>query len=435
MKTTFTTLLLSCILSVSLSAQTQSARDLIEQFRYKEAIEWLDSQPETAENLLLKADCYEKLYNFIDAFSVYQRLLLSNPEDVQLLTSAAECASQVGDTESALKYWITADSLSPGSLFLQIKKSMAYFRNGNWQKTIESAQTVFESDSVPVLLRITGDAFHNLNDPIWANYYYTKAWEKNPADHLSLRRICEYFYAMGEDGFDTVAVMSEKYLTEINPNQKTIGQLNGMANYSLGNFDKAIERLEANVALGDSSYTTTYFLGMSNYGKSWYYEAIKWLDIAFGLNNKDVNLYYYYGTALGRTKKRDEAVAVLQEGMDKIDKMSEMLFDFDISMAEAYYQTNSFVKAIDYYLSAYKRKPDEHRLLYSVAQSYDKMEDYKKAIAAYERYIKTAPKNVDVAALAHNEDRKMNMENIFYISSFRRIKELQEKVFMEAGKK
>src|SRR5690606_20273043 len=111
-----------------------------------------------------------------------------------------------------LKYWIKTDSLSPENLFFQTKKAIAYYRNGNWQETIESTQTVFQSDSIPLLLRMTGDAFQNIHEPIWANYFYTKAYEKNPSDHLSLSRICEYFYAMEEDGYDTVAVMTEKYL-------------------------------------------------------------------------------------------------------------------------------------------------------------------------------------------------------------------------------
>lgn len=435
MKTEFAISVVLTMVSVSVSAQTLTAHDFMQQYRYREAIEWLETQPETAENLLLKAESHERLYNHTDALPVYERLLLNNPDDVALLISAAECASQAGDTESALKYWIKADSLSPENLFFQTKKAIAYYRNGNWQETIESTQTVFQSDSIPLLLRMTGDAFQNIHEPIWANYFYTKAYEKNPSDHLSLSRICEYFYAMEEDGYDTVAVMTEKYLNEINPNQKTIGQLNGMANYSSGRFDKAIDRLKAIVEIGDSSYTTTYFLGMSNYAKGWYYEAVKWLGKAYDLNRNDVNMFYYYGTALGRTKNRERAVEILQEGMDKIDKMSGMLPDFDISIAEAYQNTNDHAKAIQYYFSAYKRQPDRHDLLYSIAHAYDTAKDYKNAITTYERFLKTAPKDLDVASFAIAKDERMNAENIYYIVSFKRIKELRELLFMQSGNK
>ena len=432
-KTVLSGILILC--SVLLAAQSNEVRSALQQYRYKEALLLLENEPETAENLLLKAESFEKLYNYADALTVYKRLLQNNPDDTELLISAAECASQAGDTESALKYWIKADSLSPGNLFFQTKKAMAYYRNGNWQETIESAQTVFQSDSIPLLLRMTGDAFLNLNDPIEAGYCYSKAYEKNPSDHLSLSRICEFYYALGEIGYDTVVVMTEKYLNEINPNQKSIGQFNGMANYSSGNFDKAIERLEANIALGDSSYTTTYFLGMSNYGKSWHYEAVKWLSKAYEINDKDVNLNFYYGTALGRIKNRDKAVEVLQEGMDKIHEMSEKLYGFDVSMAETYQNSNNPTKAIEYYLSAYKRQPNQHNLLYSIAHVYDTAKDYKNALATYERFMKTAPKNLDFTRSTPAEGEKMRMEDFYYMVSFRRIKELQEQLFMQSGKK
>ncbi|MDO5663669.1 MAG: tetratricopeptide repeat protein [Bacteroidia bacterium] len=436
MRTKFTISVVLMIMSVSVSAQTPTAHDLMQQFRYKEVIESLENQPETIENLLLKAESYEKLYNFTNAFIIYQQLLQINPDDIDLITATAECASQAGNTEQALQYWIKADSLSPNNLFLQTKKAMAYYRNTNWQKTIESAQTVFQTDSIPLLLRMTGDAFQNLSDPIWANYYYTKAYEKNPSDHISLNRICEYFYAMQEEGYDTVATMTEKYLNEINPNQISIGQMNGMANYSSGNFDKAIERLKANVELGDSSYTTTYFLGMSNYAKNWYYEAIKWLDMAYNRirKNKDVNMYYYYGTALGKVKNQKKSVEVLQEGIDMINETSEKLFGFDISMAETYQQSNN-PKAIGYYLSAYKRQSDMHNLLYSIAHAYDTMKDYKNAIIYYERFLKTAPKDIDVNNSSLAESEKIDMRFFHYINSLKRIKELQEKLFMQSGKK
>ena len=421
-------------ISIVLSAQTSEIQTALDNYRYKDALALIDNEPQTAENLRLKASVYEKLYNYSAALAIYEQLLQQHPNDVNLVISMAECASQAGNAQQSLRRWITADSLSPENLFIQTKKAMAYYRNSNWKETIEASQPVFRSDSIPLLLRMVGDAHQNLYDPIWANYYYTKALEKNPSDHVALSRICEYFYAMEEEGYDTVVVMTEKYLTEINPNQTTIGQLNGMANYSIGEFDKAIDRLTKNVELGDSSYTTVYFLGMSNYGKRWYYEAIKWLELAYHRNRNDVNIYYYYGTALGNGNKQKQAVKILQEGMDLIGEMSEKLFDFDISMAETYLKMNNR-KAIDYYSSAYKRRPAQHQLLYSIARAYDTMKDQKNAITFYERFLKTAPADLDVTSIAFTEDEKMTMKNFYYINSFRRIKELQEQLFMQSGKK
>ena len=61
MRTKFVISVILAIMSIYVSAQTQSAHDLMQQFRYKEAIELLKTQPKTIENLLFKAESYEKL--------------------------------------------------------------------------------------------------------------------------------------------------------------------------------------------------------------------------------------------------------------------------------------------------------------------------------------------------------------------------------------
>lgn len=423
--------LLQCF---SVFAQTEKVREMVHRHNYREAVQLLQALPETRENGLLKAESYEKLYDFASAIAEYQKLLEQYPDDNELVIALAETTWLSGNPAESLNYWTQANRIAPDNLYLQTKKAVAHYRAEDWPGTIAATEIVFQKDSVALLLRITGEAYKNLNDDVWANFYYTKALEKNPSDYVSLSRICEYYYAMEEAGYDTVLVMTQKYLDEINPNQKTIGQMNGMANYSVGNYDKAIERLQANVELGDNSYTTVYFLGMSHYGKNWYYEAVKWLEKAYAYNRKDVNLYYYYGTALAHTKKREKALEVLQEGVAMIDKMDEMLFDFDISMAEAYLNTNGHGKAVEHYLSAYKRRPSHHNLLYNIAHTYDTAKDYKNAIAYYERFLKTAPKSLDLTTSTLVDEKKISIKDIYYKESYRRMKELQEVLFMRQEK-
>lgn len=74
------------------SAQTGEVQTVMQQYRYRDAIDLLENLPSTRENLLLKAESYEKLYRFGDALAIYEQLLPGNPGDVELLISAAECA-------------------------------------------------------------------------------------------------------------------------------------------------------------------------------------------------------------------------------------------------------------------------------------------------------------------------------------------------------
>ena len=229
--------------------------------------------------------------------------------------------------------------------------------------------------------------------------------------------------------------MTEKYLDEINPNQKTIGLFNGMANYAVKNYEEAIDRLKKNVELGDTSFSTNYYLGMSFYRRELYDEATDWLAKAYEQKDSDINLLYYYGTSLSHTYDIEKGIAVLQEGIGKIEEIYALIFDFEHSSADAYQRLGNYPKAIEYYKSALKRKPEEYQLLYSIAYSYEMIKDYKNAIVFYEQLLKTAPADLNVENLALAKEERMTTKNFYYIISFRRIKELQEKLFMQSGKK
>jgi len=426
-------LLASCIFYGH--AQTGQVSEAMLSFRYQEAIDLLESEPESVENRLLKAECYQKLYDYSAALDIYDTLTAGDQVNVEILTAAADCASQAGDYDASLRYWLKASELSPDNLYLQTRKAVAYYRTGDWLGTIRASEDVFRQDSIPMLLRMTGDAHLQLNDGIGV-YYYMKALEKDPADHVTLRTLCDFYYSAQQ--YDTVISLTDHYLAGIDPDRKTIGQLNGMAHYVTGDYRKAIERLKKNTALGDTTYTTTYFLGMSYYASKLYFDATKWLGLAYDLAlQKDVNLLLYYGTSLARTYDRKNGIEILNEGVEMIEKMQEMLFDFDLSLADAHHRSNAPSKAIDYYQSAWKRRPQTYSVLYNIAIMYDEMEELESALTYYKRFLKTAPADADVDSEPANQSdlEQMTTTQLFYKAAAQRVDELQKTLFFGKEKR
>lgn len=417
-------------------AQTNQVTELIENYRYREAIRLLEVFPQSIDNLLLMADCYQQINDYNPALQIYDSLSVCYPENRNILMAGAECAYQSGNPDLSLAYWQKMNTLSPDNLFLQTRLAVAYYRTEDWQGTIRASEEVFKQDSIPMLLRMAGDAHINLNDGVGL-VYYMKAFEKDPADHLALRNLCDFYYSM--QLYDTVVTLTDQYLSGINSDHKSIGQLNGMALYSSGNYRKAIERLQRNVELRDSSYTTTYFLGMSYYASKLYFDATKWLDIAYrkATPEPDVNLLYYYGTSLSRTFDRKKGIVVLDEGVDKIGKIQEMLFDYEVSLAVAHQRSKLLSKAIGYYQSAFKRRPQTYSILYNIASVYDEMEDTEGALSYYERFLKTAPAefNVDGEPVAQSELEKLTSSELYYRAAAQRVTELQKKRFFDQRKK
>lgn len=431
MRRTTILLILLSIISIVTQAQQDSVKILMQQFRYKEAIEWLGNQPETVDNILLKAENHEKLYDYHAATSTYEKALAQDSTQLSIIIALAESYYQAGDSDKSLEYWTKALQLSPENIYLETKKAIAHYRISDWIGTIENCKKVFETDSVPLLLRMNGDANLQLLRVDTALFYYNKAIEKNPSDYVATNKLANFYYSaqLYPEAIET----TEAYLVNINPNQKSVGQLHGMALYSNGDYKDAIERLELNAQLGDSTYSTSYFLGMSYYASKHYSDAIPWLNKAYLINANDVNLLYYYGTALSRTYDRKRGIEILQEGVDMIEKQMEMMYDFDISFAIAYNTSGNHLKAIQYYKSAIMRQPDKTIILYNIARTYDMSKNYKEAIDYYERFMKTKPKDLDISQPIGSDKENVRKEEFYYIITSKRIPKLREELFFEKG--
>lgn len=422
------------MLSMLSQAQTNPARDLMQQLRFKEAIEWLEEQPETIDNLLLKAENYEKLYDYQAATSAYKEALAKDSTQLSIIVALAESYYQAGDSDKSLEYWTKSSQLSPQNIYLKTKKAIGHYRISDWEGTIESCREVFKTDSVPLLMRMTGDANLQLQRIDSALFYYDKAIEKNPSDYIAINKLANFYYStkLFAEAIETTG----DYLIHINPNQKSVGQLHGMALYSNGDYKNAIEQLELNTQLGDSTYTTSYFLGMSYFASKHYSDAIPWLQKAYMVNAEDVSLLYYYGTALARTYDRKLGIEILQEGVDIIEKQVEMMYDFDISFAHAYQGYGNHPKAIRYYKSAIRRQPNKTIILYNIASAYDITKNEKEAIDYYERFLKTKPKDLDITKPVRSDGKdNVAMKDFYYHVAYKRIAELKEEIFFKEGSK
>lgn len=429
--------LLLLFFSLDIMAQKSDIAKLLEQFRYREALQLLQNQPENADNLRLKAVCYEKLYDFVNATQAYRQVLALHPNDLNTTIALAEVTAQSGDANTSLNYWIDATRISPNNLHLKIKRTQAFYRAAKWTETIESANEVFREDSVPTLLRWVGDAYKSQRDVILANDYYSEALRKNPSDYLALGKLCDYYYSLEEKGYDTLKIMTDKYLKEVDSTQTLIGQFNGMALYSKGEFSKAVDRLSQNVALGDSSYTTLYFLGMSCFAQNHYYRSADWLGKAYELNNKDINLLYYYATSLVKTKNPKLGLTLLDKALDRIAKMEELKLRTYSAIAEGYEKLREYKNAINTYQKLYSLNPDDKQILFQIGRAYEEQKDGKNAIAYYERFLKTAPKDkkYDEASFENLKKTGMSLMDYNYRNVYMRLEELKKEQFFRGQQK
>lgn len=411
-------------------SQKNDAQRLMQQFNYREAAERLENQPETPENLRLKAECFEKLYRYQEAIDVYEKILQTHLSDINIIIALAEVSAQAGNADAALNYWTKACELSPDNLFLLTKKTMAHYRAEDWANVISSSEKVFETDSVPILLRMVGDACVQLKNGLGITYYQ-KAIEKNPLDDLSISKLGRIFYAI--QAYDSTIAITRDYLENIDRDNKTIGQLNGMAHYSAGKYRDAIIQLMHNTRLGDCTYTTCYFLGMSFFASKIYFKASQWLDKAYQQDSSDVNLMYYLGRSLVDTYDKKRGIRILQQGIDKINEQQAMLYDFDTSIGYGHLRLQQYAKSIEAFKKAYARKKANTSILYNIAFAYDALKNYDAAIDYYTRFLKTAPDNETSQDDSENALRISSREEMYKVVR-KRMEELKQERFFRGTK-
>ncbi|MDD2514822.1 MAG: tetratricopeptide repeat protein, partial [Proteiniphilum sp.] len=69
-------------------AQPNLVSEAMRSYRYREALALLERAPESEENQLLKAECYQMLNDYPAALEIYKSLTTSKNESVGILTAA-----------------------------------------------------------------------------------------------------------------------------------------------------------------------------------------------------------------------------------------------------------------------------------------------------------------------------------------------------------
>lgn len=77
--------------------------------------------------------------------------------------------------------------------------------------------------------------------------------------------------------------------------------------------DTAIQRFEQCLALGDSSFFTNKFLGLSHYQKEEFDYGAKYLAVAVDLDSSDVENYYYYASALSKALYKKKSIEAFEK--------------------------------------------------------------------------------------------------------------------------
>ena len=210
-----------------------------------------------------------------------------------------------------------------------------------------------------------------------------------------------------------------------------VNRQNAKAYCMLKEYPTAVKRYEALKEMGDRSFATLYYLGVSHYGDNWVYGARDNLLEAHRKAPNDVNVLYYLGKASARSSWKAEGVEYMKKALEIVvptDSLMARLYD-GLVECQRYVKTDPYERIETMKrLYSYTKK---YKIFYQIADIYDRQKDYANAVHYYEKYMSLVPKDRQEAL--DDEGKPIPNAETLYQRVKRRIEKIKAEDFFRNG--
>ena len=258
---------------------------------------------------------------------------------------------------------------------------------------------------------------------------YNAAYRRDSLDAQTVAHIASIFND-NQQYADAVSV-TETYRATDTLNVD-VNRQNAKAYCMLKEYKTAVARYEALKAMGDHSFTTLYYLGISHYGDNWFYGSQENLLAAYKKNPYDVNLLYYLGKSCARTSWKAEGVDFMKKALEIAIPADSLVLRLYEGLVEcySYYPKRDPYQYIDTMKKLYSMNK-RYTLLYRIADVYDRQKDYANAVHYYEKYMALVPKNKQMAL--DDEGNPLPDVDTMYLKARRRVEKIKAEDFFRNG--
>lgn len=424
----FVALLLILFPSSLLAQLNEEVRRAMNRYDYETVISLIT--PETSDSVLAvtKIQALKAMNRYTEAITNLNILLGCDSTDIKTLVDLAECYKLINNPHRAAGCYERALKIQSENKYFWIQ----YIRTLLTAENFEGARTAchgwLERDTCSATpYRFLGQAYEGLQDPTAAFFSYNIAYRRDSLDDQTVARLASIFNDNNQ--FADAVSVTEKYrltdTTSINVNRQ-----NAKAYCMLHDYRKAKERYESLKLMGDRSFTTCYYLGMSCYFSGWIYEACDNLKEANLKSPTDVNVLYYLAEACARSSWKKEAVEYMEEAFNLAVPSDSLMVRLYEGLAYCYGHNKQTDKEIDALKKLYDYSKS-NRTLYNIGLRYEWAKDIKNATLYYEKYMATISEKERYAL---DENGNVATDRItLYQDAQKRIKYMKTEAFFKEG--
>ena len=428
--------LLLIILPLWANAQTEGEiRKAMDAYDYETPI--LQIAPVAGDSVLtpLRAQALKAMNRHAEALKEWNSLLKEDSTNTKVLIELAECYRSTNRGDQASLCYEKAVTLQPENKYFRQQQIRTLLAMENYEAARDASHAWLERDTVSATgYKYLGMAYEGmaLDDPnVLANAFfaYNAAYRRDSLDGQTVAHIASIFNNNNQFA-DAVNVTETYRLTDtLNVD---VNRQNAKAYCMLKDYKRAVSRYDALKAMGDRSFTTLYYLGISHYGDNWPYGAQENLLEAHKKNPNDVNVLYYLAKSCARTSWKEEGVEYMEKALELASPQDSTLARLYDGLLECYdflpkadpYKKIELIKKV----YSYNKK---YTLYYKIADIYDRQKDYVNAVHYYEKYMALVPKDKQVAL--DDEGNPMPDIDTMYQKARRRVEKIKVEDFFRNG--
>lgn len=426
---TFVTLLL-CVLSVSLFAQTgDEVRRAMDELDYEKVITLVGTDCKDSLLVSARIQALKAMNRYPEAITDLKSVLHNDSTNAKVLADLAECYKLIGNSSRAAEFYHKALGVRPENKFFRLQYIRSLLNSEDFETARAACHEWLELDSVSATgYKYLGQAYEGLQDAANAFFSYNLAYRRDSLDYQTVARIANMFN--NNEQYNDALMVTECYrLTDTT--SMDVNRQNAKAYCMIRNYKKAIDRYEGLKKLGDRSFTTYYYLGISYYGDNEFYGAHDNFEKAYQLNPNDINVLYHFGKSCSRTSWKKEGVECLEEAIRKAMPEDSVMSRLYKGLIECCGYAGDTYKKIEVMKTLYKLNKD-YTLFYKIAREYDWKKDYANAVYFYEKYMTQVPKEKREPVYDEKGNPRKDVITIYQYAE-NRVSKIKEEDFFRNG--
>jgi tetratricopeptide (TPR) repeat protein len=424
-------LFIICIFSVFSQNTKNNLTELLKNYQYQKALEYIETQEPSKELFCQKALCYKALGEYQKAIFILELLNKEYKDDIQILSELAICYQATANRKASVECYDELIRIDTANIYFKIQKAELQFQQGRYEDALSLFYNIYNQNNSPNTLKQIAQCYEMMNEVDSAMTYYRKTLSENPSDAYSVASLTNICLKEGllPEGKDCSQAFMNMDTTNLQVNL-----LNALCYYaSEQEYDEAINRFAKCELRGDTGLILNRSLGTSYYMIKNYYYSELYLDKAFRQDTTNNTVLFALATSSMELGDHWKSTPLFNKLLSRVKPDSTMLTLCYKNLALSYQRGSQYKEAAETYIKSLNyTKPSQRMSLYfTIANIYDdRLDDPQNALTYYIPYRETLVNYLETLKnkSEENKDRIKDSE--------KRIKALDEHILeLKKGKK